>query len=485
MKKPNYKKAPKYKKMAAGGPFEDSGGEGIMIGESGGGGSGGGVGNGDGAESNAIGKSTLAALGLGQSLMEKKSMDDTAGQTILERTSQGASAGSFGGATCMAIGAAAGLVIGGTEAIIEADKRRKATRKANFELQQSLRDSIRDSKFAAGDSFSLDENPLNSINGIDEVMDNKKRKAVAKGMAAQYLAKGGKVVGPGGPKDDKVKAKLKKGSFVVPAENAKVAEVLRKSILGDDTKTTDATKSGVNVMLSNGEHLFTPSEVKKITAAGINLDALAPEAEEQLNPGVKLAKGLKVDTDKKWIEAQKKAVIASMVKKGVPASKAEKYVNSTKDSYLLNQSKEKFDAAVAELKKRTKNYSSFETNINNAKTTAELKEVGRKAKALLNDEEFSNLSKKIEAKSSIVQKQEVAAGNSKRKNDIVSEFLMHEFAFNDNYNKAKRAFDAVNKNPENYKAIKLKLLKIILSDMKRLTNHLKIFLEIILIVLMY
>jgi hypothetical protein len=457
------KKAPQYKKMTAGGPFVED----VETANVGGGGTGDAAGGesdsdsgDDGPSGNAIAGSTLAALGLGQSLMEPTTMEDKAGSTILSRTGQGASAGAVGGALGIAIGAGAGLLIGGTEAVIESDKKKKATRKANFELDQSLRNSVRDSKFAAGDSFSLDENPLNSINGIDEIMNRKKRKGVASGMAVQYLAKGGKVVGPGGPKDDKVKAKLSKGSFIVPSENAKVAEVLRKAVLGEDTKKSTATKSGVNVMLSNGEHHFTPQEVKKMTAAGINLDLLAPEADEQLNPGVMLSKGLKSDTDKKSIEVQKKAVIALMVKKGVSASKAEKYVNSNKDSHLLNQSKEKLDAAVTELKKPSKGDLLFEKAMN-SNSIFEKQEAFKKLEQMNSVQPIDDFNKKYYAlRDNIAKSKKISASpkaNSFDKTD--KDFDIYSKAFSVEYNKAKMAFDAVSRNPENFSSAQIKAVK--------------------------
>jgi hypothetical protein len=42
---------------------------------------------------------------------------------------------------------------------------------------------------------------------------------------------GGKIVGPGGPKTDSILAKVKANSFVVPAENAGVAEMVREKVL--------------------------------------------------------------------------------------------------------------------------------------------------------------------------------------------------------------------------------------------------------------
>lgn len=105
--------------------------------------------------------------------------------------------------------------------------------------------------------------------------------------------KGGQVVGPGGPKEDKVAANIPDGSFVVPAENAHMAKAIRSLVLGDTPTKKASVKSGkTNVKLSDGEHVFTPKEVKLITAKGIDLNALAPNADAKLDNGLqKLAEG--------------------------------------------------------------------------------------------------------------------------------------------------------------------------------------------------
>lgn len=91
------------------------------------------------------------------------------------------------------------------------------------------------------------------------------------------MAEGGKVVGPGGPKSDAKKTSLPKGSFVVPAENSRIAEIIRAAHLGEGTTPMKGGGSA-KVSLSNGEHVFTPKEVKTLSAKGLNLNALAPNA---------------------------------------------------------------------------------------------------------------------------------------------------------------------------------------------------------------
>ena len=110
------------------------------------------------------------------------------------------------------------------------------------------------------------------------------------GAAKMMYAKGGTIVGKGGPKDDAIFTKANKegiepGSFIVPAENNEKAKGIRAALFGDKNKVSKFKKGGEmesNVAVSNGEHLFTPKERKKI----INylgeeiLEELAPNAEE-------------------------------------------------------------------------------------------------------------------------------------------------------------------------------------------------------------
>ena len=105
-------------------------------------------------------------------------------------------------------------------------------------------------------------------------------------------AKGGEVVGKGTSKSDSIKAKVKEESFVVPAENAPLAEMLRYKHLRN--KGGDASlqqKGGENVRLSNGEHLFTPEEVLALRKKGVDLSKLAPNATQEVSDGASLADG--------------------------------------------------------------------------------------------------------------------------------------------------------------------------------------------------
>lgn len=95
-----------------------------------------------------------------------------------------------------------------------------------------------------------------------------------------FMSAGGKVVGPGTGKSDSVKGNLAEGSFVATAENKKTAQAIGEKYLGWKAQKVAALAGGGNVpvAVSNGEVVFTPAEVAKLTKMGVNLDKLAPNA---------------------------------------------------------------------------------------------------------------------------------------------------------------------------------------------------------------
>lgn len=115
------------------------------------------------------------------------------------------------------------------------------------------------------------------------------RQGYKQGGKVKGYQQGGEIVGKGTAKSDSIDANLKNGSFVVPAENSHLAELIRKEVLGDRPNKKATLKKGgeVNVKVSNGEHVFNPKEVALITKAGIDLNALAPNSKG----GNKLGKG--------------------------------------------------------------------------------------------------------------------------------------------------------------------------------------------------
>lgn len=100
-----------------------------------------------------------------------------------------------------------------------------------------------------------------------------------KGGGIKGYVKGGKIIGPGTGKSDSIPAKVEDGGFIVPAENAHLAEQLRAEYFGNAGKKAPLKSGNTKVKLSNGEHYFTAEEKAHLLAQGINLDALAPEAD--------------------------------------------------------------------------------------------------------------------------------------------------------------------------------------------------------------
>lgn len=120
------------------------------------------------------------------------------------------------------------------------------------------------------------------VTPISQTQINAEKKRI-KGMSAQKLASGGEVVGPGTAKSDSVNTKLEPKSFVVPVENTPLAKALRKRFLGGSGKTLKAKDgNGVPVKLSKGEEVFTPEERQTLESKGVNVKALAPNADSSM-----------------------------------------------------------------------------------------------------------------------------------------------------------------------------------------------------------
>jgi hypothetical protein len=132
---------------------------------------------------------------------------------------------------------------------------------------------------------------INKNTGITD--ENKKRKEIKdlsqeanQDLAPEInrLKDGGEIKGKGTAKSDSIKAEVKKGSFVVPAENSDIAEILRETYFGNkSTKANLKQGDGIPVNLSNGEHLFSPKEKSYLEKIGIDLTKLAPNANENIS----------------------------------------------------------------------------------------------------------------------------------------------------------------------------------------------------------
>jgi len=117
-------------------------------------------------------------------------------------------------------------------------------------------------------------------------------KSTSEGLRSTGYKKGGKITGKGSAKSDSIPMKAKEGSFIVPAENSSVAEELGRSYLGWDKKEKAAKNNGgTDIKVSDGEVMFSPEEVQVLKYHGVNLDELAPKAEEKI--GMKKGGGVK------------------------------------------------------------------------------------------------------------------------------------------------------------------------------------------------
>lgn len=118
-------------------------------------------------------------------------------------------------------------------------------------------------------------------------------------LCAYGYKKGGEIKGPGTGKSDSVSMTAEDGSFIVPAENAEYAKELGRSFLGwDDSETASKSKGNVNIKASDGEIIFNPREVAVLKYHGVDLDSLAPKAENSKKTN-KMTKGGPVKEDDK------------------------------------------------------------------------------------------------------------------------------------------------------------------------------------------
>lgn len=151
------------------------------------------------------------------------------------------------------------------------------------------------------------ESRMKGFNAAEQELSRKKN-LIKNAYPFQKKAEGGKIVGPGNGKSDSIVAEPEDGSFVVPVENAKIAEELREKYLGGDKKqiATLRKKGDPNAAfrLSNGEHLFSKKEVDILKSKGVDLNALAPNAEDKTTAK---AEGGGVEAAKKAKAAREKA----------------------------------------------------------------------------------------------------------------------------------------------------------------------------------
>lgn len=110
-------------------------------------------------------------------------------------------------------------------------------------------------------------------------------------------AEGGKIKGTGTGKSDSINMDAPEGSFIVPKENAAQAMAYGADYLGwDDGEVAKRNYGNVDINVSNGEVFYTPDEYDALNYYGVDVDGLAPNAEQNKTGfcrGGKVKKGYK------------------------------------------------------------------------------------------------------------------------------------------------------------------------------------------------
>lgn len=270
-----------------------------------------------GGKSALIGVATdlgVAGAGLGASYIDSKSKDprgryknveSAVGSSALKGAAFGAKIGTnpalmtaTGGLSAVAapiLFGVGGGIYGGVKGQKDVAAIKESKTKMANELSQANAKRKQERALANREAGILEGNQADLLTTGEAIYDENDNLINAReggviGSAKMRYAKGGTIVGKGGPKDDAIFTKANEkgiapGSFIVPAENEEKAKGIRAALFGNRNQKAQFKKGGEtesNVAVSNGEHLFTPKERKKI----INylgeeiLEELAPNAEE-------------------------------------------------------------------------------------------------------------------------------------------------------------------------------------------------------------
>lgn len=276
------------------------------------------------------------------STMKRANTANAAG-SILKATAGGAASGAIAGPIGMAIGAGVGLLTSGIKQAVGIKGRKQDMLAANEEWSYSNLESVKsgmqkykkggkvssDSKPTPGKSnknwipltdanvsaaLNLDTETWNSLSDDDRIslVRNSGKMIALKGKGAtankggiQYFEKtdipkelnntysdatdmlktkfksGGKIVGKGSAKSDSINMKAEDGSFIVPAENSALAKQLGIDYLGWSSDEKASKENGsTKINASNGEVIFTPEEVSILEYHGVDLNELAPHAND-------------------------------------------------------------------------------------------------------------------------------------------------------------------------------------------------------------
>lgn len=357
-----------------------------------------------------------------------------------------------------AIGSGVGALVGVKKGKKDADSIDSSNKKMAAEIAVANQQSRQQQAILNRNNGVLDAtlvNPYNKQNASFDEKDNLVRsfnKGGVVGKVKQMCANGGTIKGEGGPKEDKINAKIKPGSFVVPAKNAEVAEELRERILmkSPRPKANLSQSGGAKVKLSNGEHLFTPEEKEELLENGIDVNLLAPNAENKEHKienknrvmfpkVVGFANGGEVDGDidkllkqiqsikQQQLDAEKQAAInAEKAKKSADyQSKIASYEEAAmKDRYTkkaLADKEAELTKAVNEYQKEVSKDSRYTSGNAGGATGEKAKRLYEKVSNLVND--YSAATKNYESKnkqSPNVDKANNVAATTPKTNTVVA-----------------------------------------------------------------
>lgn len=191
------------------------------------------------------------------------------------------------GGLSLPVAVALGVVGGGIAGGVKGEKDKKSIAASNIKKDSELEKAnakTEQQKAMADRDAGVENRSTAKLLGKDEAMYDENDTLIN----PSGYAKGGTIVGKGGPKSDSILTNsnsVESGSFVVPAENNEEAKGIRGLLFGNKNKKAQFKKGGEtdsDIALSNGEHLFTPSERKKIVSylGQEILEELAPNAEE-------------------------------------------------------------------------------------------------------------------------------------------------------------------------------------------------------------
>lgn len=229
-----------------------------------------------------------AAAGMASKIITQNPTDVTSvgASGVLKGVSEGAAFGPWG--------MAAGALLEGTSAVIGANKLADNLKKKNNATAQANALANSDKPNYTGTALRTGGTPKAIRveagrwlynDDLDGLKKGGKPKASPLLAAPTGMNDGGSVEGAGTAKSDSIPAKIDSTGFIVPAENASAAELLRSMYLGGSpTKKAKLKDGGVGktpVKLSDGEHYFTGAETALLTSKGIDLNKLAPNSKSE------------------------------------------------------------------------------------------------------------------------------------------------------------------------------------------------------------